>query len=50
VKKATKEMVTSTRHPERILWSCGGGMPPDVPTGNIQAFLEGMEEGLNTIP
>jgi len=34
--KAALEPVDDRR---RIILSCGGGMPPDVPTGNIQAFL-----------
>jgi uroporphyrinogen-III decarboxylase len=22
-----------------IIWSCGGGMPPDAPTENIRTFI-----------
>jgi len=29
--------VTDTR---RVVLSCGGGMPPGVPTANVEAFLE----------
>ncbi len=34
--KAALDPLTDRR---RIILSCGGGMPPDVPTENIQAFL-----------
>jgi uroporphyrinogen decarboxylase len=34
--KAALDSVTDNR---RIILSCGGGMPPDVPTENIEAFL-----------
>jgi uroporphyrinogen-III decarboxylase len=28
----------------RIIWSAGGGMPPDVSTANIQAFIDAVKE------
>jgi uroporphyrinogen-III decarboxylase len=28
----------------RLIWSCGGGMPPGVPTANIQAFVRTVAE------
>lgn len=39
VKKAAGEI---SRH-ERIIWSAGGGMPPDVRDGNINAFLKAVK-------
>lgn len=39
VEKATLEMYENTTDKSRILWSCGGGMPMDVPAENIRAFL-----------
>lgn len=50
--KATPEEVTeAVRHQKRelppnsrVVHSCAGGMPPDVPTGNIQAFLKTLRE------
>ncbi len=35
--RAALDGITDTR---RIILSCGGGMPPGVPTANIEAFLE----------
>ncbi len=40
VRKETKKMISQVPHLSGIIWSCGGGMPPDVPTENILAFLE----------
>ncbi len=40
VSEKTMEMVKFTLDKQRIIWSCGGGMPPDVSTENINAFLE----------
>jgi len=36
----TEKMITSAKDRKRILWSCGGGMPPAVSTENIRAFLD----------
>ncbi len=40
----TEKMITSVKDRQRILWSCGGGMPPEVTTENIQAFVETVEK------
>ena len=40
VRIKTVEMFNDTDNKQRILWSCGGGMPPDVSTENINAFVE----------
>ena len=40
VREKTIEMHKSTVDKQRIIWSCGGGMPPDVSTENINTFIE----------
>jgi uroporphyrinogen-III decarboxylase len=40
-----KTELESVSDKSRIILSCGGGMPPDVPTDNIEAFLSAV--GLN---
>lgn len=40
VKAAVHAMQSSVKDHSRIIWSCGGGMPPGVPTANINAFME----------
>jgi uroporphyrinogen decarboxylase len=40
VGSAVRSMITSLHDPSRIILSCGGGMPPEVPTENIRAFLD----------
>jgi uroporphyrinogen decarboxylase len=40
VKSETASMMEKVDDRSRVLWSCGGGMPPDVPTENIKAFIE----------
>ncbi len=42
VKKAVETMMTATKNKGRLMPSCGGGMPPNVSTENINAFLEGL--------
>ena len=39
VRKSVKAAVDSLEDKSRIVLSCGGGMPPDVSTENIEAFL-----------
>ncbi len=39
VAASVKAALESVNDKRRIILSCGGGMPPDVPTGNIQALL-----------
>jgi uroporphyrinogen decarboxylase len=38
VEDAVDAQFRSLADPRRILFSCGGGMPPQVPTANIRAF------------
>jgi len=40
VRRGTRAMVDSIEDKRRILFSCGGGMPPQVSTENIEAFCE----------
>jgi len=40
----TEKMVKETKDKDRIIWSCGGGMPPDVSTENIRAFVETIQK------
>jgi uroporphyrinogen-III decarboxylase len=40
----TKKMYHSIGSKQRILWSAGGGMPPGVPSENIQAFLTALNQ------
>lgn len=40
VEKAVENAWKTVKRKERIIWSCGGGMPPDVSTENIIAFAE----------
>lgn len=40
VRKSVRELLDSVEDKGRIVLSCGGGMPPNVSTENIEAFLE----------
>jgi uroporphyrinogen decarboxylase len=40
VEKKTIEMWTQVHNKKGIIWSCGGGIPQNVPTENIKAFIE----------
>jgi len=42
VRKAVTEMLDPLEDKSRIILSCGGGMPCDVPTENIEAFLSAL--------
>jgi uroporphyrinogen decarboxylase len=42
VKEETRKMRDSIGDPRRVLFSVGGGVPPNVPTENFQAFFEGL--------
>ena len=39
VRNSVCELLDSLEDKSRIILSCGGGMPPNVPTENIEAFL-----------
>jgi uroporphyrinogen-III decarboxylase len=40
VEKVTKEMIDSLKDKSRVIVSCGGGMPPNVSSENVKAFLK----------
>jgi uroporphyrinogen-III decarboxylase len=40
VREAVRVQFASLDDTDRILFSCGGGMPPGVSTGNLRAFVE----------
>ncbi len=40
VREETRKMVHEFGDKNRVIWSCGGGMPPNVTTENILAFKE----------
>lgn len=40
VVKATTDLLDSLEDKSRIIMSCGGGMPPDVSSENIRAFID----------
>jgi len=44
VEEAVKKAMGETDDPDRIIWSVGGGMPPDVKDANIDAFVRAVKE------
>ena len=44
VRQAVGKMLGETPYMERLMPSCGGGMPPGVSTENIRAFLEALKK------
>ncbi len=40
VRDETRKMIAEFGDKNRVIWSCGGGMPPNVTTENILAFKE----------
>ena len=40
----TRKMYEEVEDKNRIIWSCGGGMPQDVSTENIQSFINTIKE------
>jgi uroporphyrinogen-III decarboxylase len=44
VMEAVKKAAGEIEDHSRILWSAGGGMPPDVKNENIQAFINAVKE------
>jgi uroporphyrinogen decarboxylase len=44
VRRATLEVLQSLESPARVILSCGGGMPPGVPSENIRAFADTVAE------
>jgi len=46
VRKSVDEAIASVSDKSRIILSCGGGMPPDVPTENIETFISTAVNGV----
>ncbi len=44
VMQAVHALKAELNDPARVIFSCGGGMPPGVPTGNIRAFLDAVRQ------
>jgi len=44
VEAGVKSMMASVSDRKRIIWSCGGGMPPDASTENICTFVKTVRE------
>jgi uroporphyrinogen decarboxylase len=44
VRSETIKMVKEFGDKNRVIWSCGGGMPPNVTTENILAFKNTIDE------
>jgi uroporphyrinogen decarboxylase len=44
VRRAVKEMLNALNDHSRLIVSCGGGMPPQAPTDNINALISTVEE------
>ena len=42
VRQSVAELLAATPDRRRILYSCGGGMPPSVSTENLRAFLDAL--------
>lgn len=47
VKDAVKKAMNEIKDHSNIIWSVGGGMPPDVKDENIFAFLDSVKENSN---
>jgi uroporphyrinogen-III decarboxylase len=45
VREATRKLLAETPDHSRMIWSCGGGMPPGVSTENVRAFVEAVRGG-----
>jgi len=43
VYKATGEMISSVTDRQKIIWSCGGGIPQNVSTENLKAFISAVK-------
>jgi len=44
VERSVTDMLQALTDHSRLIVSCGGGMPPDVPTENIQALIDAVEQ------
>jgi uroporphyrinogen-III decarboxylase len=44
VRRVTRELVDGLENKSHVLFSCGGGMPPNVSSENIRAFIETVQQ------
>lgn len=44
VEASVRNMISNVSDHSRIIWSCGGGMPPDASTENIRTFIRTVKE------
>jgi uroporphyrinogen-III decarboxylase len=44
VRRSVLDAMDSMEDHSRIIWSCGGGMPPNVPSANLKAFIAAVHE------
>jgi uroporphyrinogen decarboxylase len=44
IERSVKDMLQALTDHSRLIVSCGGGMPPEVPTENIQALVAAVEQ------
>ncbi len=44
VEESVRAMIRPVTDQRKIIWSCGGGMPPDVSTENLRAFIRTVKE------
>jgi uroporphyrinogen decarboxylase len=44
IRNSVKEMISEITDRNNIIWSCGGGMPQDVSTQNMQTFINAVKE------
>jgi uroporphyrinogen-III decarboxylase len=44
IRRAVREMLDAVPDPRRLIVSCGGGMPPGVPTANIEAMVTAVND------
>jgi uroporphyrinogen-III decarboxylase len=43
VSKAARQLLDGLEDRSRVLFSCGGGMPPNVSSENIRAFIDALQ-------
>jgi uroporphyrinogen decarboxylase len=50
VRKGVRAMMKPMPDLRRVVLSCGGGLPPGVPTANLEAFIAAARTSGDTIP
>ncbi len=46
---AVKKQMDELKEPSRVIFSCGGGMPPEVTTGQLNAFINAVKTHYNPL-